>query len=151
MKPIIGFALVAQMFLAPTIQTKDTRPLPESKAVEFAVPEKAAPLPVPQALKTPSKPVSIQGSKYDWLKASGIPESAWTYVDYIIQHESGWRPDAVNKSSGACGLPQALPCSKLGKNWSDPAHSLGWANNYALSRYGSWYQAYQHWLRNSWW
>ncbi|MDR2336551.1 MAG: ubiquitin-like domain-containing protein [Candidatus Nomurabacteria bacterium] len=97
------------------------------------------------------------GPKYDssteknkWLKASGIPEEDWGYVDYIVTKESTWRPDAVNKSSGACGLVQALPCSKLGANWSDPVVALKWQHNYVTERYGGYRQAYEFWLKNKW-
>ena len=31
---------------------------------------------------------------------------------FIIEHESGFTPSAINRSSGACGLMQFYPCSK---------------------------------------
>lgn len=34
-------------------------------------------------------------------------------LDSIVTHESGWDPNAVNRSSGACGLFQSLPCNKM--------------------------------------
>lgn len=98
------------------------------------------------------KPVTtaVNGNKQDWLIASGIPESDWTYVDYIVSKESTWNPNAVNKSSGACGLAQALPCSKLGPNWNDPVVALKWQYNYVKARYGSYAGAYSFWLSNHW-
>lgn len=91
------------------------------------------------------------GSKNDWLAASGIPESDWGYVDYIVSHESGWNPNAVNASSGAGGLVQALPCSKVAGGCFDPVANLKWADSYAKGRYGSWAGAYQFWSSNHWW
>ena len=82
------------------------------------------------------------GSKADWMRAAGISDSDFGYVDYIISHESGWNYHAVNRSSGAYGLPQSLPAGKLasaGADWRDnPVTQLRWANNYAVGRYGSW-------------
>lgn len=95
------------------------------------------------------------GSKSDWMRAAGISDSDFGYVDYIISHESGWDYHAVNRSSGAYGLPQSLPAGKLasaGADWRDnPVTQLRWANNYAVGRYGSWGGAYHFWTVNHWW
>lgn len=40
-------------------------------------------------------------------------EDVWNEMDYIITHESDYDPYIVNKTSGACGIFQALPCSKI--------------------------------------
>ena len=95
------------------------------------------------------------GSKADWMRAAGINDSDFGYVDYIISHESGWNYRAVNRSSGAYGLPQSLPAGKLasaGADWRDnPVTQLRWAHNYAVGRYGSWEAAYHFWTVNHWW
>lgn len=91
------------------------------------------------------------GSPAEWMSAAGIAESDWGYVDYIAKRESGWNPNATNKSSGACGLIQAYPCSKVPGNGYDPVDNLRWANGYATGRYGSWSAAYDFWTRNHWW
>ncbi|MGW9626779.1 aggregation-promoting factor C-terminal-like domain-containing protein [Microbacterium sp. NPDC055521] len=91
------------------------------------------------------------GSKEEWMAAAGIASSDWPYVDYIVSKESGWSPNATNKSSGACGLVQALPCSKVPGNGYDPVDNLRWGNGYAVGRYGSWAGAYNFWTRNHWW
>ena len=101
----------------------------------------------PQAATEPI----YSGSHEDWMAQAGIAQSDWGYVDYIISHESGWNPNATNASSGAHGLPQALPYSKTGCGWSDPVCQLRWANTYAVGRYGSWYGAYAFWLSSHWW
>lgn len=90
------------------------------------------------------------GSKSEWLAASNIPESAWGYVDSLVSRESGWNPNAVNRSSGACGLAQALPCSKVPGNPYDPVNSLNWMNGYVNGRYGGWAGAYNFWQSNHW-
>ncbi|QLD13133.1 transglycosylase SLT domain-containing protein [Microbacterium oleivorans] len=91
------------------------------------------------------------GSSSDWLAAAGIPESDWGYVDYIVSRESGWNPNATNASSGACGLVQAYPCSKVPGSGYDPVDNLSWANGYAVGRYGSWAEAHAFWTSNHWW
>ena len=91
------------------------------------------------------------GAPAEWMAAAGIAESDWGYVDYIVSKESGWNPNATNKSSGACGLVQALPCSKVPGNGYDPVDNLRWATGYATSRYGSWAGAYGFWTKNHWW
>lgn len=91
------------------------------------------------------------GSPAEWMAAAGIPESDWGYVDYVVTRESGWNPNATNSSSGACGLVQALPCSKVSGNGYDPVDNLRWADGYAKGRYGSWAGAYEFWINNNWW
>lgn len=93
---------------------------------------------------------AISGNKHDWLRASGIPESDWQYVDYIVSRESSWNPNAVNRSSGACGLGQQLPCGKWAGAWNDPVAALKAQHGYVKARYGSYAQAYQFWLSNKW-
>ena len=70
---------------------------------------------------------------------------------FIYQHESGNDPYAVNQSSGACGLAQALPCSKMPCELGDYNCQDQWATNYMLERYGSWINAYNFWLEHNWW
>ena len=100
--------------------------------------------------KPVAAPISGSGDKYDWMRAAGIPESQWQYADYIVSRESGWNPRAVNPYSGACGLAQAYPCSKLGPNWYDPVVALKWQYNYVTERYGGYQGAYNFWVRNRW-
>lgn len=91
------------------------------------------------------------GSKEQWMAAAGIAASDYPYVDYIVSRESGWNPNATNRSSGACGLVQALPCSKVPGNGYNPVDNLRWGTGYATGRYGSWAGAYAFWTRNHWW
>lgn len=92
------------------------------------------------------------GNKDTWLAASGIPQEYWGYVDAIVTKESGWNPNATNRSSGACGLAQALPCSKVkGEGGGyNPVTSLQWMNSYVNGRYGGWAGAWSFWQRNRW-
>ncbi len=125
------------------------KPTPPPAPVEKAKTAKAAAAP---RSSTPAQPrYTGGGSKEEWMAAAGIASSDWPYVDYIVSKESGWNPNATNKSSGACGLVQALPCSKVPGNGYDPVDNLRWGNGYAVGRYGSWAGAYNFWTRNHWW
>ncbi|WP_455568201.1 aggregation-promoting factor C-terminal-like domain-containing protein [Streptomyces olivaceoviridis] len=72
----------------------------------------------------------------------------------IVDHESSWNYRAVNASSGAYGLFQALPGSKMssvGADWqTNPATQIKWGLNYMNSRYGSPCQAWSFWQANHW-
>ena len=95
-------------------------------------------------------PYTGGGSKDEWLTAAGIPREHWGYAEAIVQKESGWNPNALNASSGACGLAQALPCSKVPGNPFNPVDSLRWMNGYVTGRYGGWAGAYNFWMANRW-
>lgn len=76
-------------------------------------------------------------------------------ANYIINRESGWDPYATNASSGAYGICQALPGSKMASVGSDWATNIEtqakWCNSYAMERYGSWAAARSFWDANHWW
>lgn len=108
--------------------------------------EQAAQKPKAQATSAPA--AQISGDKHSWLAASGIPQAHWGYVDSIVSRESSWNPNAVNKSSGACGLGQQLPCGKWPGAWNDPVAALRAMNSYVVGRYGGWPQAVAFWNSN---
>ncbi len=83
-----------------------------------------------------------------------IPGDQFQCFSNIVSHESGWNYHAVNASSGAYGLFQALPGSKMssaGADWqTNPATQIKWGLSYMDSRYGSPCQAWSFWQANSW-
>jgi hypothetical protein len=54
----------------------------------------------------------------------------------LLSRESSLNPQAINPSSGACGLFQALPCEKLGCDLDDIDCQMKWGKNYIKNRYG---------------
>lgn len=81
----------------------------------------------------------------EWAAQAGI---AWTSsVERLIHHESKCNPRVWNGAgSGACGIPQALPCSKLPNGIeTDPVSQLRWMDNYVHQRYGGWDEAWSFW------
>jgi hypothetical protein len=84
-----------------------------------------------------------------------IPNAAqYNAFSKIVEHESGWNITATNSSSGAYGLVQALPGSKMasaGSDWkTNPATQIKWGLNYMNSRYGSPTGAWAFWQANGW-
>jgi hypothetical protein len=59
----------------------------------------------------------------------------------LWNRESGWNVYASNAGSGAYGIPQALPGSKMGSvgaDWAtNPATQITWGLNYVQGRYGT--------------
>lgn len=72
----------------------------------------------------------------------------------IVDHESGWDVNATNASSGAYGLVQALPASKMssaGSDWkTNAATQIEWGVDYMKDRYGSPCGAWNFWQANGW-
>ncbi|MEZ5185336.1 MAG: hypothetical protein R2720_06300 [Candidatus Nanopelagicales bacterium] len=73
--------------------------------------------------------------KYGW----GADQFA--ALEQLWQRESGWSQTAHNSSSGAHGIPQALPGSKMGMfgaDWAtNPETQIKWGLHYIKSVYGS--------------
>ncbi|MEV6175292.1 transglycosylase SLT domain-containing protein [Streptomyces sp. NPDC051954] len=84
-----------------------------------------------------------------------IPSTAqYNAFSKIVEHESGWDVDATNASSGAYGLVQALPGSKMasaGSDWKTNAKTqIEWGLDYMNDRYGSPVGAWNFWQANGW-
>jgi len=109
--------------------------------------------PVPQIIARGTI-VDVSGDKTAIMAAAGISSDDYGYVNFIVSHESGWRTTASN-GSGAYGLCQALPGSKMasaGADWeTNPITQLRWCNGYAIGHYGSWAGAYSFWISHRYW
>lgn len=72
----------------------------------------------------------------------------WTCLDLLWFRESRWNYRAQNRSSGAYGIPQALPGSKMasvGSDWrTNPVTQIRWGLGYIKGRYGSPCAAWGH-------
>jgi hypothetical protein len=79
--------------------------------------------------------------------------SQWGCLDSLWTRESGWRVYASNPS-GAYGIPQALPGSKMasaGSDWrTNPATQIRWGLGYIASAYGSPCAAWRHSQSHNW-
>ncbi|MEU7698568.1 MULTISPECIES: aggregation-promoting factor C-terminal-like domain-containing protein [unclassified Streptomyces] len=83
-----------------------------------------------------------------------VPASQYASFSKIVSHESGWNHKATNSASGAYGLVQALPASKMssaGSDWkTNPATQIKWGLNYMNERYGSPNAAWSFWQTHGW-
>ena len=88
-----------------------------------------------------------------------VLKKGWSVNDYknlekLWQRESSWNAKAVNKRSKACGIPQALPCSKMKKYGKDYKTNckvqINWGLNYIKKRYKTPTKAWKHFQRKRW-
>jgi flagellar biosynthesis GTPase FlhF len=93
-------------------------------------------------------------SQIQSMAAQMVPGDQFQCFSNIVDHESDWNYRAVNPSSGAYGLFQALPGTKMasaGADWqTNPATQIKWGLNYMNERYGSPCGAWSFWQANHW-
>jgi len=87
-------------------------------------------------------------------KDAGWPRSQRRCLDWLWTRESGFQMVWNTAGSGAYGIPQALPASKMASAGSDymtnPATDIRWGLSYVTGRYGDACRAWQHEEANSW-
>ena len=101
------------------------------------------------------------GSKaeYQAYAKKRCEEYGWSETDFnclvlLWNRESNWNPFAQNKSSGAYGIPQSLPASKMSSAGADYltnyATQIDWGLSYINGRYGSPSEAWRHSQNTGW-
>ena len=100
----------------------------------------------------PPNPGTAQSTAYNMMPSFGFdPKTEFGCLDNIWTRESGWRYNAEN-ASGAYGIPQALPGSKMasaGTDWqTNPATQIRWGLGYIKSDYGTPCNAWAFWQGN---
>ena len=120
-----------------------------------------------EVVKKPVARITVVGSKVSavvpnpdratcesWMRAAGIAEKDMETAYWIIFKESKCRYNATNASSGAYGIPQALPGTKMasaGSDWkTNPVTQIRWMISYVNGRYGGWEGAKAWWLSHNW-
>ncbi|MBQ3292094.1 MAG: hypothetical protein IJH43_06945 [Mogibacterium sp.] len=100
-----------------------------------------------------------QKGEYQRYALSQLPNYGWAESEIIPlinlwNRESGWNPSSHNRSSGAHGIPQALPASKMASEGSDYYTNgntqIRWGLGYISSRYGSPSNAWAHFSSHGW-
>ncbi len=88
------------------------------------------------------------------LHSYGWTSRQFTYLNSLWSRESGWNPRAENPFSGAYGIPQADPGSKMasaGPNWRTNARTqIRWGLRYIKRVYGSPRHAWIHETASGW-
>jgi Transglycosylase SLT domain len=109
--------------------------------------------------RTPIVSLSASGGSYSVAQVQAmarqiVGDGQFQCFSSIVSRESGWNYHATNPSTGAYGLVQALPGSKMasaGADWqTNPATQIKWGLNYMNSRYGSPCGAWSFWQANHW-
>jgi resuscitation-promoting factor RpfB len=99
-------------------------------------------------------PSSAQGIAKTLLAQRGMGDDQFSCLVQMWDNESGWRVDAQNASTGAYGIPQALPGSKMaayGADWqTNPKTQILWGLAYIQGRYGTPCQAWSSWQAQGW-
>ena len=105
-------------------------------------------------------PPSVYSQAYGQAKKLGVPDSVWHGCAVpLINRENAATPSSWSTTrwngagSGAYGLGQALPASKMSAYGSDymtsPATQIRWMHAYVTGRYGGWCEANSYQLRNN--
>lgn len=148
--------------------TPKAAPIPSPVEIKLSpspeIEKKQAPKPVVTSAKPTPKPeptqeiepVAYSYSKADlkaWAKKA-VGSSQFSCLNTLWEHESGWNYKAKNPSSGAYGIPQSLPGSKMasaGSDWrTNPYTQMKWGLSYIKNRYGTPCGAYDHFKRKNW-
>ena len=111
---------------------------------------------------TPSLPIPSSCNEYSGNKAIGCAEllsagfglDQMPCLDKLWTKESHWNPKAHNPSSGAHGIPQALPASKMAPYGADymtnPTVQIRWGLDYIKGRYKTPCGAWAHSQSTGW-
>jgi len=124
----------------------------------------AQPATLPIAVASPAAPVpavvlpAIAGTPRQMAYAiavrAGLDAAQWSCLSQLWQQESKFQTVARNVRSGAYGIPQALPASRMasaGTDWrTNPATQIRWGLSYIQTRYGTACTAWTHWKRDRW-
>jgi len=101
-----------------------------------------------------NSPAGAQASAYAMFPNYGWGDDQFGCLVALWNKESGWNYQAYNRSSGAYGIPQALPGSKMGSagaDWqSNAATQVAWGLGYVSGRYGSPCGAWSHSQSTGW-
>lgn len=123
----------------------------EAAAAERAAEQAASRSSQRQAPPAQPAPVSSGDARSiarSMLASYGWGDDQWGCLDSLWMRESGWNHTAMNASSGAYGIPQSLPGSKMasaGADWqTNPATQIEWGLGYISGRYGSPCGAWAH-------
>ncbi|MFM2237678.1 MAG: hypothetical protein RL389_25 [Actinomycetota bacterium] len=97
---------------------------------------------------------TVQAIAFGKMKSRGWGLDQYSCLVKLWNRESNWRVNAFNTSSGAYGIPQSLPGSKMavaGADWkTNPETQINWGIGYIEGRYGDPCTALAHSDRVNW-
>ncbi len=146
---VIMQAAATQAFTATSVPKISTSPAAGTPVTQTTPAGSIAPVPS----GPPPNPGTAQSIAYGLLPAYGFSTSQFGCLNDLWSQESGWRYNAEN-ASGAYGIPQALPGSKMasaGPNWqTDPTTQIKWGLGYIKADYGTPCGAWDHEVAYGW-
>ena len=151
-----GGTVVPPPVSAPPVAAPAPRPVvpPVPAPVVPAPPAPPAPAPVPPPVAVVNDPAGAKAYAQSALAARGQGADQVSCLVQLWNRESGWRTGATNPSSGAYGIPQALPGSKMasaGLDWRTSYRTqVDWGLGYIGQRYGTACAAWDHSNRKGW-
>jgi hypothetical protein len=99
-------------------------------------------------------PGTAQAIAYEMVMARGWGSTEFDCLVALWNRESHWNVYSLNVSSGAYGIPQALPGDKMasaGADWAtNPATQITWGLGYITARYGTPCGAWNHSQAKGW-
>lgn len=128
------------------------------KGLDWVVPEQAPAGDGFPAMNFPPgsdpSPGSNKATAKAMLASFGFGADQWGCLERLWHKESGWNERAMNRYSGAYGIPQSLPGSKMasaGADWqTNAATQIKWGLGYIKGRYGTPCAAWGHSQRVGW-
>lgn len=126
-----GYSAEQESFtVASPTPTPEPEPVAAASSSDYSIPSAPA-----------ADPGSAQAIALDMVLARGWGQDQYSCLYNLWQRESGWNVYAHNASSGAYGIPQSLPGSKMethGSDWqTNPATQIAWGLDYIAGRYGT--------------
>ena len=110
--------------------------------------ESSSPAPAANASGDGTTPEGAQAIARSLMGSYGWGDGEFSCLQSLWNRESGWNYPAQNASSGAYGIPQALPGSKMSSvadDWAtNPATQITWGLGYIQGRYGTPCSAWAH-------
>jgi len=123
-------------------------------AVQDAIAQRKAATLATKAAAATAASGSPQQIAQAMLGSFGWSSSQFSCLDPLWAHESGWSVSAYNAGSGAFGIPQALPGSRMasaGPDWqTNAATQIKWGLDYIKGTYGSPCGAWSHEEATGW-
>jgi len=134
---VVGGVVVERTPVASVVTTK-----PVTQVVKIGT------LELPDPSQVAVEPGTAQALGKQMAAARGWGDDQFACLLKLWNKESGWRWNAANASSGAYGIPQSLPGSKMasaGADWrTNPATQIEWGLGYIANRYGNPCGAWAH-------
>jgi hypothetical protein len=159
---VLAVAVLAAVMAAPSARAGSSLPPARSSAAMVtgsagssqALRQVRVATALARAGSTPPNQQAPQQIARKMLRSFGWTWRQFKYLNLLWDAESSWNVSAENPSTGAFGIPQAVPGSKMsaaGPDWqTDAATQIRWGLGYISAAYGSPRSAWEHEVTYGW-